>query len=186
MVLTNFNTFLEQAISGNFTSFNTRRASRYLDKLSLQPTYQTEIAILREMALDPDPAGNVISTIPKADGRCVEARADSEVVENATIVALQYYGQIIIQAINTYGLETEDHIQGLYDDLNAVNTTQTSNQTYMDGQVTLAAHLTADIVNESFDEFLSGVQWLMPMAVRSEIRKYDSRRSMGPTTRDGC
>lgn len=89
-------------------------------------------------------------------------------VENATIIALQYYGQIVIQAIKTYGLEPEDHIQGLYDQLNAVNTTQTSNQTFMDGQVALTAQLTADIIDESFDEFLSGVQWLMPMAVCSD------------------
>lgn len=57
MVLTGFNTFLEQAVNGNFTTFDTRRASRYLDKLNLQPTFETEIAILAEMAKNPNAAG---------------------------------------------------------------------------------------------------------------------------------
>lgn len=85
-------------------------------------------------------------------------------------MALQYYGQIIVQAINSYGLETDDHIQHTYDTLNAVNATQTNNVTYMNEQVDLTANLTAAIINESFNEFLSGVLWLMPMAVSPPLR----------------
>lgn len=57
MVMQNFDSFLDLAITGNLTKFDQRRASRYLDKLTLQPTFETEIVILRDMALDPNPAG---------------------------------------------------------------------------------------------------------------------------------
>lgn len=84
-------------------------------------------------------------------------------------MAIQYYAQIVIQAIKTYGLEVDEHIEDLYDELNAVNNTQTNNQTQMDETLNHAGHLVTEIVNESFDEFLSGVQWLMPTAVSPSL-----------------
>lgn len=56
MVMENFNTFLEEAITGQLSSFDSRRASRYLEKLTLSPTWETEVVYLRELALDDDPA----------------------------------------------------------------------------------------------------------------------------------
>lgn len=55
MVMENFDMFLDQAIEGNLSSFDSRRASRYLDKLTLQPTFEVEVVILRDLALDPTP-----------------------------------------------------------------------------------------------------------------------------------
>jgi hypothetical protein len=141
MVLNSFTQFLDKAIAGTLSIADSARAARYLDKLTLSPTWETELSVLRESAVNP------------------------AAKENATIMAVQYLAQIVVQSINTYGLELNENVAHLYDTLNAVNTTQTSNVFEMDLKLATAAGLTEDIVNESFNELFSGVSWLYPTAV---------------------
>jgi hypothetical protein len=141
LVLGQFSTTLAKAIAGTVTPAETAQAARYLDKLTLSPPFETELHILRDMA------------------------TDKAATENATIVAAQYLAQIIVQSVNTYGLEVNEHVAHLYEELVSIDPTQSDNIFQMDLTLYKVVLLAEEIVDELFNGLVSGVTWLYPTAV---------------------
>ncbi|WWD06143.1 hypothetical protein V865_004228 [Kwoniella europaea PYCC6329] len=114
--------------------------ARYFDQLYLQPGYNTEISLLRILSN---------TDIP---------------IEDPTILAYQYLGQIMFQVTNNYGIELDDSMVENLQSLYALNTTWSTNDTIRGKMQSEAFTLLRKIIQEPASASLSGILWLFPTA----------------------
>ncbi|WWC97372.1 hypothetical protein V866_004251 [Kwoniella sp. B9012] len=114
--------------------------ARYFDQLYLQPDYNTQISLLRNLSN---------TNIPIAD---------------PTILAYQYLGQIMFQVTNNYGIELDDSMVENLQSLYALNTTWSTNDTIRGEMQSEAFTLLREIIQEPASASLSGILWLFPTA----------------------
>ncbi|OCF59963.1 hypothetical protein L486_02636 [Kwoniella mangroviensis CBS 10435] len=114
--------------------------ARYFDQLYLQPDYNTEISLLRNLSN---------TDIP---------------IEDPTILAYQYLGQIMFQVTNKYGIELDDTMVENLQSLYALNTTWSFNDTIRGEMQSEAFTLLREIIQEPASASLSGILWLFPTA----------------------
>nr|XP_019006201.1 uncharacterized protein I203_01526 [Kwoniella mangroviensis CBS 8507]OCF69662.1 hypothetical protein I203_01526 [Kwoniella mangroviensis CBS 8507] len=114
--------------------------ARYFDQLYLQPDYNTEISLLRNLSN---------TEIP---------------IEDPTILAYQYLGQIMFQVTNKYGIELDDTMVENLQSLYALNTTWSFNDTIRGEMQSEAFTLLREIIQEPASASLSGILWLFPTA----------------------
>ncbi|WWC85579.1 uncharacterized protein L201_000443 [Kwoniella dendrophila CBS 6074] len=114
--------------------------AKYFDQLYLEPDYNTEMTLLRNLS-----------------------RVDIP-VEDPTILAYQYLGQIMFQVTNNYGIELEDSMVNSLESLYAINTTWSTNETIRSETQSEAFNLLREIIQEPASSSLSGILWLFPTA----------------------
>nr|XP_018266443.1 uncharacterized protein I303_00418 [Kwoniella dejecticola CBS 10117]OBR88601.1 hypothetical protein I303_00418 [Kwoniella dejecticola CBS 10117] len=114
--------------------------ARYFDQLYLTPEFNAEMAILRNLSsqvtLDQDPV----------------------------ILAYQYFGQIMFQVTNGYGLEVEDSMIDNLAKLYAVDTTWYANETMRLTKQEETFRYLGEIIQEPASTSWSGILWLFPTA----------------------
>ncbi|OCF41737.1 hypothetical protein I317_04441 [Kwoniella heveanensis CBS 569] len=126
---------IESIVNGTDLSHRDQRyVARYFDH------YTVEMALLRNLSMAESPP------------------------DDPTIVAYQYLGQIMFQVTNSYGIELEDSMLRSLEDLYALNTTWSSNDTLQSTRQDEAFSLLRQILQEPTSTSLSGVLWLFPTA----------------------
>ncbi|WVF66243.1 hypothetical protein IAT40_000983 [Kwoniella sp. CBS 6097] len=126
---------IESIVNGTDLSYRDQRyVARYFDH------YTVEMALLRNLSTAASP------------------------VDDPTIVAYQYLGQIMFQVTNSYGIELEDSMLRSLEDLYALNTTWSANDTLQSARQDEAFSLLRQILQEPTATSLSGVLWLFPTA----------------------
>ncbi|ORY31965.1 bacterial low temperature requirement A protein-domain-containing protein [Naematelia encephala] len=124
---------------------------RYLNRLTLEPSYQSEFELLNELANLRNPP------------------------QDPSILAYQYFGQILLETtivstyrrqakIQSYGLEVSSETLSALEDLYAVNATNPSNVTLTEIRRDRASEYLVQVIRDPLDEALSGVLWLFPTA----------------------
>ncbi|WRT63428.1 uncharacterized protein IL334_000333 [Kwoniella shivajii] len=124
----------------DITLLEQHNVARYFDQLYLEPDYNTEMSLLRNLSTVDIP------------------------VEDPTILAYQYLGQIMFQVTNNYGIELEDSMVRNLENLYALNTTWSTDESARTTMQSEAYLLLRDIIQEPATSSLSGILWLFPTA----------------------
>jgi hypothetical protein len=145
---------------------------QYLSRLKLDPSPEEEIHYLRTLGADPNPAGKSLSL-------CHVINID-KIIENSTIVAIKYLGQIFVATLKAYGIEPDHSLELDIKHLANLPATPTSNTTAAIENCYVALHLVGHVLDHSFEEMLSGTLWFLPTAVSSFQSHPQIARLMSP------
>ncbi|WVR03430.1 hypothetical protein IAU60_000421 [Kwoniella sp. DSM 27419] len=132
---------IDSIVNGTELTYRDQRyVVRYIDQLYLQPSYATEMSLLKNLGMTTNPP------------------------EDPTILAYQYLGQIMFQVTNSYGIDLEATMLQSLQDLYAVNTTWSGDTLLQATRQDTAFELVRQILQQPTDSSLSGVLWLFPTA----------------------
>ncbi|ORY31942.1 hypothetical protein BCR39DRAFT_524717 [Naematelia encephala] len=124
------------------------------------PLNSTDVAVIR----------NAVNRLPLVPSYEVEynyllgIRNDPNHTEDPTILAYQYWGQVMIQTTSSYGIDVSDEMLGFVQDLYAINTTLSDDADEQTQRHTEASNLLYEVIQTPVNEELSGILWLFPSA----------------------
>ncbi|KAK4684398.1 hypothetical protein P7C73_g5782, partial [Tremellales sp. Uapishka_1] len=112
----------------------------YLGRLELVPSYSDEITLINDLSQESVPT------------------------DDPSLLAYQYFGQILLQTSNSYGIELSEKSLNTLGTLYEINSTYTTNATLEGQRRDEASALLLEIIAEPLNLALSGTLWLFPTA----------------------